>query len=178
MCQLQAQKECSVDGNRKRPCALVVDDNPVNRLVLRASLFKLGIDSLEAENGLQAVELLGKGTRQLSFILLDLQMPVLDGWETARHVRAVLGLTVPILACTAANLSAPLLPTGVSVQEHALNCGADVCLTKPLQLQHLTAALQQLCIIPLSGSAARQHAPGIIAAAAAVGTGSNTTELH
>jgi CheY-like chemotaxis protein len=73
-------------------------------------------------------------------------MPVLDGWDTARIMRQEHGLSLPILACTASDLSAPA--GGSNVHQHALNCGADMCLSKPLTAAQLTAALQQLHVLP------------------------------
>lgn len=78
------------------------------------------------------------------FVLLDLQMPVLDGWSTARLLRAEHGTALPIVACTASDLSSVCQPGGISVQQHALACGVDVCLTKPMVVSQLSAALQQL----------------------------------
>lgn len=85
-------------------------------------------------------------------------MPVLDGWSTARILRQEHGLSLPILACTASDLLSPagqltspaedsniVLP---SVQQHALDCGADMCLSKPLGVSQLTAALQELQVLP------------------------------
>lgn len=90
-----------------------------------------------------------RGTRQVCVVLLDLQMPVLDGWSAARILRAEHGRALPILVCTAADLSSPAQPGGCcSVQQHALDCGADLCLSKPMRTAQLTAALQALHVLP------------------------------
>ena len=91
-----------------------------------------------------------RGTGQVCFVLLDLQMPVLDGFCTARILRAEHGASLPILACTAADLSStsqPCLPGGKTVQQHALDSGVDLCLSKPMLLTELKAALQKLHIM-------------------------------
>lgn len=82
-------------------------------------------------------------------MLLDLHMPVLDGWSTARLMRQEHGASLPIVACTAAELAAPAFPGGSSsVHQHALDSGANMCLSKMLSLAQLTAALQQLHVLP------------------------------
>ena len=66
--------------------ALVVDDSRVNRVMLRRALAEHGIDSIEAGNGLQALELL---TREpVDLIMLDLLMPELDGYATLERIKA------------------------------------------------------------------------------------------
>jgi CheY-like chemotaxis protein len=67
---------------------LVVDDSPVNRLVLTKALGADGHISLTAENGLQALELLGSADElDVDVILLDLEMPELDGYETLARIK-------------------------------------------------------------------------------------------
>ena len=68
---------------------LVVDDSLVNRLVLSKALAGEGHDPVTAENGLQALELLrSNGGRPIDAVLLDLQMPELDGYETLAQIKA------------------------------------------------------------------------------------------
>jgi adenylate cyclase len=62
--------------------ALVVDDSSVNRLVLTKRLEALGLEVLQAENGIQALELLGAKPGVVDVVLLDVVMPELDGYET------------------------------------------------------------------------------------------------
>ena len=85
---------------------LLVEDNAVNRLVVQAFLEALGLQVSLAENGLQAVE---RATAQrFDLILMDCQMPELDGFEATRRIRAherALGTReqrgIPIIALTA-----------------------------------------------------------------------------
>ena len=78
---------------------LLVEDNEMNRLVATNSLSREGILVEEAENGLVAIELLSKKT--FDIILMDLQMPVMDGLEATTIIRNELEIKTPIIALTA-----------------------------------------------------------------------------
>ncbi|MCA1750672.1 MAG: PAS domain S-box protein [Flavobacteriales bacterium] len=79
--------------------ALVVEDNAMNRLIAVKSLEYLGIQSKEAENGKIAVEILRK--HRFDLILMDIQMPVMNGLDATRVIRNSLKLRIPIIALTA-----------------------------------------------------------------------------
>lgn len=64
---------------------LVVDDNPINRKVLTIPLRKQGIEVVEAENGLQAVQVYAQVRPAL--VLMDISMPIMDGFESTRQIR-------------------------------------------------------------------------------------------
>jgi CheY-like chemotaxis protein len=110
---------------------MIVDDNADNRFILRARLEKLGeVKVTEAANGLEAVEQIVAGYEP-DLVFLDLQMPVLDGYQAVRRIRELGGRarTVPIVALT-----------GYASVEHemrALELGCDAFLTKPVQLADL-----------------------------------------
>lgn len=80
--------------------ALIVDDNKVNRMLLRRGLVEQGVDAIEAEDGRQALDLLS--TEAVDVILLDLLMPVLDGYATLERIKADERLRhLPVIVITA-----------------------------------------------------------------------------
>lgn len=109
--------------NQKR--VLVVDDNEDHRLILAYKLRKIGdFEILEAGHGQAALSLV---TREpVDFIFMNLQMPVLDGWEAVRRIRAMAGPVrhVPIISFTA------YIPSNGA--EQALAAGCDDYLAKPV----------------------------------------------
>lgn len=78
---------------------LIADDDPVNQYVLNQMLKKFGIASDFVVNGVEAIEKLKQG--QYDLILMDIQMPEMNGWEAARKIRSDLHSNIPIIAITA-----------------------------------------------------------------------------
>jgi CheY-like chemotaxis protein len=112
---------------------LIVEDNLINRKVAAALLKALGLTFEVAEDGRRAVELCK--TQQYSAILMDFQMPEMNGFEATRHIRALGGRRVPIIALTAAVAPAD--------RKLALECGMDDFLAKPIQRKELTEVLNR-----------------------------------
>jgi len=79
--------------------ALLVEDNEMNRFIAMQSLDFMGFQTTEAENGKKAIEHVKNETFDL--ILMDIQMPVMDGVEATAYIRQQLNVTTPILALTA-----------------------------------------------------------------------------
>ena len=99
---------------------LLVDDNLINILVAKKHLEQWGATIDAAHNGLEAINMLNIARHNL--VLMDLHMPVMDGYEAAKRMRAA-GVTLPIIALTAN------LPEEI---EHLLkNAGIDDCVLKP-----------------------------------------------
>jgi len=116
--------------------ALIVEDNPVNQRVAKALLARLGVDAEIASSGEVALELLAQ--RDYDVVLMDMQMPGMDGPETTRRIRAkestVRRADVTILA-----LTANVLPEH---RRECLDAGMDGFLTKPLILAALREAIE------------------------------------
>lgn len=77
---------------------LVVDDSVLNRLIATTILKKKGVLLMEAENGVKAIELMRENTFDL--VLMDIQMPELNGYDAATKARNELKLSTPIIALT------------------------------------------------------------------------------
>ncbi len=123
-------------GTEASPVAhrvLVVDDERMNRVLLRRMLEKEGYDVTEAANGQEAVEAFG--TVEPDLVLLDVMMPVMDGYEAARRIKASAGERfVPIIFLTAISNEDALSRT--------VEFGGDDFLTKPVSRTILRAKMQ------------------------------------
>jgi CheY-like chemotaxis protein/HPt (histidine-containing phosphotransfer) domain-containing protein len=112
---------------------LIVDDNDVNRLVLKGMAEHEGALVVSCENGREAVAALEQaGSKAFDVVITDIQMPVMDGYETTRRVLA-LAPGLPVLG-----LSAHVAPEDVG---GCLNVGMRECLIKPLEMPVLIAAV-------------------------------------
>jgi signal transduction histidine kinase/ActR/RegA family two-component response regulator len=113
---------------------LLVEDHPVNRTLALGLLDKLGQRAEVAENGRQAVDLVK--THAYDVILMDVQMPVLDGMAATREIRSLALPAQPRIVALTANAYA-------RDRELCLAAGMDDFLSKPFQLQELRDKLQQ-----------------------------------
>ena len=111
---------------------LLVEDNEYNRLMAKTFLTNAHLTVTEAENGAGAVAL--AAAQPFDLILMDVQMPVMDGFEATEHLRQQLGLTTPIIALTASAISGE--------KARCLAAGMDDYLTKPFYEDEL---LQIMC---------------------------------
>jgi CheY-like chemotaxis protein len=120
---------------------LVADDININREIVAAMLSHIeGLAIDFAENGREAVEMFGKGPELYSLILMDVQMPEMDGLEATKTIRRydhANARKVPILAMTA----------GISDDEisQCLGAGMDEVLEKPMVYGELLAAAEKYC---------------------------------
>jgi PAS domain S-box-containing protein len=114
---------------------LLVEDNPVNQLVAEGILDSLGYAVVLAENGREAVALFAEDPDGVDAVLMDCQMPVMDGFDATRSIRAMEEpeRRVPIIALTAAAVAGE--------RERCLDAGMDDFLTKPVDVTALRAAL-------------------------------------
>jgi PAS domain S-box-containing protein len=121
---------------------LVVEDNPENTILLRAYLENLPLELDFASNGAEAVA--KRRDRNYDLVLMDIQMPVMDGYRATREIRAwekVKGLPpVPVVALTAHALD--------GAYADSLNAGCDSHLTKPVERHELIAAIAKFAKRP------------------------------
>ena len=120
---------------------LIVDDSSTVRMTLRSWLTDAGFETLEASDGLEALEALRAGPAQM-IVLLDYQMPRLDGYETLRRA-AEEGLTMPRFAYVAISSMAASFPPAFSALLRQL--GAQI-LPKPFgreTLLHVTRFVER-----------------------------------
>jgi len=114
---------------------LLVEDNPINQKVVIQMLKKQGYDAQVVANGQEALDALRMGNHGL--VLMDCQMPLMDGFEATRRIRAGEGgaghLAIPIVALTANAMSGD--------REKCIEAGMDDYLAKPLSFGQLATAL-------------------------------------
>jgi CheY-like chemotaxis protein len=132
-------------GGPHKPVILIVEDHEFAREALAALLTTTGYDVVEAENGREALAVLAKGPRP-DVILLDLMMPVMDGWEFMRRQRRDWRLcTIPTIVVT-----------GVASHDpRCLEMPVVRFLRKPYTAEQLVAAIDAEVAIP---TAVRQTA--------------------
>lgn len=107
---------------------LYVEDNDDNIYVLRNRLARAGYTVLVAKDGAEGVAMAGAELPDL--IIMDLTLPVIDGWEATRQLKAAPGTKhIPVIALTAHAMSGD--------REKALQAGCDDFDTKPVDLQRL-----------------------------------------
>lgn len=115
---------------------LVVEDNVVNQMVAVRLLHNLGYKSDVAANGLEAIEALRRVPYDI--VLMDCQMPELDGYEATRRIRELettgeLHRHTPIIALTANAMPGD--------RERWTHAGMDDCMTKPVSVEQFTRVL-------------------------------------
>lgn len=123
-----------MDLNNHRS-VLVVDDDPTNRILLRAQLVKLNYKIIEAANGLEAIKVFK--TEQPDIILMDVMMPVMDGYEATSILKMEMQeRLVPIIFLTALTDEEDLA--------RCLEIGGDDFLSKPASMTMLKAKLESI----------------------------------
>lgn len=116
---------------------LVVDDNVVNREVAMRFLKSEGAHVSLAQDGKEAVDWISENISTLDLVLMDVQMPLMDGYEATRHLRALPQCAdLPIIALTAGVLESQL--------DAAREAGMNAVVTKPFNINELIEAIQKL----------------------------------
>ena len=115
-------------------CILVVEDQMDNRQILRDLLGNAGYQLVEAANGEEALAAVAKQRPDL--ILMDIQLPVMDGYEATRRIRANPDFkSIPIIAVTSYALAGD--------EAKALAAGCSAYVTKPYSPRHLLAKVRE-----------------------------------
>ena len=125
---------------------LVVDDGVENRELVHVLLEQVGLTVVDAENGAVALERVAAGG--LDLVLMDMQMPVMDGATATRALRDR-GCTLPVLALTANVMKGE--------EQRCLTIGMDAYLGKPISIDRLQTTLERWLAIraePAQGPAA------------------------
>jgi len=118
---------------------LLVEDNEMNRDMLSRRLSRRGFDVLIAENGRAGVEL--AAAEKPDLILMDMSLPVMDGWEATKRIKANPSTSaIPVIALTAHAMA--------SDREMALEAGCDDYDSKPIDLPQLLRKIEQLLATP------------------------------
>jgi two-component system cell cycle response regulator DivK len=114
---------------------LLVEDNEMNRDMLSRRLAKRGFEIVNAISGDKGIELAKSENPDL--ILMDMSLPVIDGWEATRRIKAAAETrTIPIIALTAHAMATD--------RDKALSAGCDDYDTKPVELPRLLEKIDRL----------------------------------
>lgn len=131
------------DINLKGKRILLVEDHPVNRLVATRLLEKMGAAIIPAENGKVAFEkYMQSKDGDIDFIFMDVQMPVMNGFEATkaiRHAKKPSCKNIPIIAMTANAFNEDV--------QKCLNAGMNAHIAKPISLENISNTLKKLAII-------------------------------
>jgi CheY-like chemotaxis protein len=131
---------------------LVVEDNKINQMVAKGLLTQEGAEVTLAENGQLGVDAVMRADPLFDAVLMDVQMPVMDGYEATQVIRQKLGLhLLPIIAMTANAMA--------SDRAACLAAGMNDHVGKPFELDHLVAMLLRLGGPSDTGGDGAAHAP-------------------
>ncbi len=173
-----AQGSASVNDSSRRSAVpeslrgqvLLVEDNDINQVLAVAMLAKLGLTWSIAENGLQAVEQVR--LRRFDIVLMDCQMPVLDGYQATAAIRALSGQQyqdLPIIA-----LTANAMPGDEQV---CLDSGMNDFLAKPFSIESLRMVINRW-LVNAERKTSEPQAPGTHAQTVQIDVATETTQIN
>ena len=118
---------------------LLVEDNPINQKVAKLTLEKMGAQVVVADNGKLGLDELGKATFNL--VIMDIQMPVMNGFEATKHIREMEGAVrdIPIIAMTASAMAGE--------KDKCIAAGMSDFVSKPFTRDDILAAIND-CLNP------------------------------
>ena len=113
---------------------LLAEDNKMNQIAMQSLLERLGYEVLSVAHGREAVEAYAAG--HFDVVLMDCQMPEMDGFEATAHIRRqqVGSVPIPIIGLSGRALSCD--------RDEAIALGMDAYLTKPVSIRDLTSTLE------------------------------------
>ena len=118
---------------------LIAEDIELNRMVVEALLEETNVKIEFAENGRQAVEMFAAAPHKYAAILMDIQMPEMDGYEATRQIRAMKdGSDIPIIALSANSFKEDV--------NKSISAGMNDHIAKPIEAEHIFAKLRQYCL--------------------------------
>jgi len=126
--------ELNLEGNLGKLKILVCEDNILNQKLVKSVIQNFGFELDIAENGEEGIDFLSK--KEYDLVLMDLQMPVKDGYQTAAYIRNEMKLSIPIIAMTAHSL--------VGEQERCYDVGMDGYVPKPFKQAALLKAIKMV----------------------------------
>jgi two-component system, cell cycle response regulator DivK len=136
-----------MNAKRDKPCVLVVDDYPDAREMYTEYLVYCGFAVVQASNGMEALQRAIE-TRP-DIILMDLSLPVMDGWEATRRLKADKRTgKIPVVALTGHALA--------GISEGAKQAGCDAFVTKPCLPEDLVREIRKVLEAPPSSAATKK----------------------
>jgi len=126
-------KDGSAEWHDKHMRVLLVEDEPINQIYGRKLLSLKNMETDLAPNGKEAVELLRQ--KNYDIVFLDIEMPLLNGFETVKIIRNELGLKLPVIALTAYHSE--------EISREALNCGFTDYIVKPASSELLWLTIEK-----------------------------------
>jgi signal transduction histidine kinase/CheY-like chemotaxis protein len=130
---VQKQEKTKTNAPIQHGPILVAEDNEINAYIIEAILVDSGHEVVIASDGQKTIDWLKNSTSPPKVILMDMQMPTMDGVTATRYIRQEMQLTIPIIGLTANALK--------SDHELCLNAGMEQVLTKPIDKKALIAAI-------------------------------------
>jgi two-component system, cell cycle response regulator DivK len=115
--------------------ALIIDDNPDNMVLITRFLEKFGYRTLQAVTGMEGFEMALQ--KRPDFIILDIQLPDIEGTEVLRKIRSSeIGTSIPVIAMTSYAMSGD--------RERLLSAGCDGYIEKPIDPERVISQIRQL----------------------------------
>lgn len=133
---VQKQSKTKMNAPTLHGPILVAEDNDINAHIIEALLVDNGHEVVIAPDGQKTIDWLKNSAIPPEVILMDMQMPIMDGVTATRYIRQEMQLKIPIIGLTANALK--------SDHELCLNAGMDQVLTKPIDKKALIAAIHRL----------------------------------